>query len=564
MVLLVINMVPEARSSQGGEKQFDFNSQVGVLAILQSIRQSELTPSVKNELRDLVFLYANGGGDAALRNMLEERLKANGVTAQALAAPAAQPQGVNETNQNGFASRRRAPVFAAVKPAVRAPAPAVSASPSRPDPLTPPAPRAAAVSSRPRIMPNIPSQLIDNDAAAPRSDVPPLSAPAADAALAKTPVPEPAPPSIPRESDQLPVTADKYLDRIREIKADINARVGNPVNLVDIDNAIGNEYMRALLDAMKQLNGGAPAAVENAMRRLEIVYEQVKLVVESNDKKSAPPPVPDKPVMPDPLAAPAPVPPPSETPQPVAETKGTIPALEPVPVPVIERPVPPAGAVADRLPDPKQERPAALELQNGLAAETIPAINAWQAPPPDPERIEIRPPVDGQPVRIVPKAADAEMPPSQESSVPITSSRFNIGTPVSKAPPLRRIEELPTAAALETAGESKDPLYTKEIDDGLEQLLSMWPLFSKSGLFGTGPKGREHPLFKKVSSLPIPLLLSGRFEGSTQEIKQSITDYMNGWRYEQGIVYEKGETFEQYLRRVIRHIIDWQNNQRQS
>jgi len=68
----------------------------------------------------------------------------------------------------------------------------------------------------------------------------------------------------------------------------------------------------------------------------------------------------------------------------------------------------------------------------------------------------------------------------------------------------------------------------------------------------------EHPLFKKISSLQIPLLLAGRFEGATQEIKQSITDYMNGWRYEQGIIYEQGETFEHYLRRVIKHIIDLQ------
>jgi hypothetical protein len=37
---------------------------------------------------------------------------------------------------------------------------------------------------------------------------------------------------------------------------------------------------------------------------------------------------------------------------------------------------------------------------------------------------------------------------------------------------------------------------------------------------------------------------------------------MNGWRYEQGIVYEKDETFERYLRRVIRHIIDLQNKKR--
>jgi hypothetical protein len=88
--------------------------------------------------------------------------------------------------------------------------------------------------------------------------------------------------------------------------------------------------------------------------------------------------------------------------------------------------------------------------------------------------------------------------------------------------------------------------------------LSEWSLFKKSGLFGSGAKGREHPLFKKIAGLQIPLLLAGRFEGATQEIKQSITDYMNGWRYEQGIIYMQGETFERYLRRVIKHILDLQ------
>jgi hypothetical protein len=37
---------------------------------------------------------------------------------------------------------------------------------------------------------------------------------------------------------------------------------------------------------------------------------------------------------------------------------------------------------------------------------------------------------------------------------------------------------------------------------------------------------------------------------------------MNGWRYEQGIIYEQDETFEHYLRRVIRHIIDSQTRRR--
>jgi hypothetical protein len=121
-----------------------------------------------------------------------------------------------------------------------------------------------------------------------------------------------------------------------------------------------------------------------------------------------------------------------------------------------------------------------------------------------------------------------------------------------------KLRAQPVSVPVATSSAPTDPLLSPEIDSGLDQLLSEWSLFKKSGLFGTGPKGREHPLFKKVATLQIPLLLAGRFEGATQEIKQSITDYMNGWRYEQGIIYMPGETFERYLRRVIRHILDLQ------
>jgi len=128
----------------------------------------------------------------------------------------------------------------------------------------------------------------------------------------------------------------------------------------------------------------------------------------------------------------------------------------------------------------------------------------------------------------------------------------------------RTPKDLPAAAAIETSSVAGDPLYTKQVDEGLSQLLVEWPIFKKSGLFGTGPKGREHPLFKKLAGLQIPLLLAGRFEGATQEIKQSVTDYMNGWRYEQGIIYQQGETFEHYLRRVIHHILDLQKKKEES
>ncbi|MCA9360882.1 hypothetical protein KC730_03260, partial [Candidatus Kaiserbacteria bacterium] len=152
------------------------------------------------------------------------------------------------------------------------------------------------------------------------------------------------------------------------------------------------------------------------------------------------------------------------------------------------------------------------------------------------------------PVKSDWEGAVGEVPTNNLEAHSLAESKVKLKTP----------SDLPLASSLETSSIAGDPLYTDEIDQGLQQLLEEWPIFKKSGLFGTGPKGREHPLFIKISGLQIPLLLAGRFEGATQEIKQSVTDYMNGWRYEQGIIYEHGEAFEHYLRRVIRHIIDLQ------
>ncbi len=121
---------------------------------------------------------------------------------------------------------------------------------------------------------------------------------------------------------------------------------------------------------------------------------------------------------------------------------------------------------------------------------------------------------------------------------------------------------MPTAQELKARSGITDPLLDPDVDLGLEQLLGEWSIFRKSGVFGTGPKARQHPLFLKLAEVPIPLILAGRFEGATPEIRQSITDYMNGWRYEQGIIFEQDEIFEHYLRRVIRHILDSQNRRR--
>jgi len=141
-------------------------------------------------------------------------------------------------------------------------------------------------------------------------------------------------------------------------------------------------------------------------------------------------------------------------------------------------------------------------------------------------------------------------------------------TPLSPVPSMSTMTPLLTPADLPTAQEKQaslgitDPLMLPDVDSGLAQLLGEWSLFKKSGMFGTGPKGRNHPLFITLSALPVSLIVTGRFDGATPEIKQSITDYMNGWRYEQGIIYEPDEVFEHYLRRVIHHIIQLQSGPR--
>lgn len=544
-------MVQDVRSLQSGGKSFDFSSERGVRDLLKAIRESDLPSVVRNELRDLVFMYSSGGGDAAVRNILEEQIRSYNIIPlpNSEIGSASASSSVTANRVSGFSAGRAAPVFrpavlsvtkkievppAAIPEVVRT-VPVVSSTPTvapvEPPVITPPAVPADSISVR--IIPTIPS-----------TPVPVLEvmAPTATTAVAipepivSTPVVEVIPvvpkPPLEIKADRVPVevfNSAEYIDRIREIKTEVNNRVGNPVNLISIDKALGNEYMQALLSAMKQLNGGDTALVVEAMAKLEGVYAQVMVVIERAATTSAVPTKPPTTVAPPKVMPPTPVPTAPLPPPP----SYTVPLIPP---PVFDASPESAFPDADTTPE------SVVPVRPISLADDTSALRP---------KIEIRPPVTPEVAATIPVVVDTE-------TVPITSTRFNINTPVAALTPLRSIDELPTAASLKNIPGS-DPLLTKEVDDGLQQLLAEWGLFKKSGLFGTGPNGREHPLFKKVAPLQIPLLLSGRFEGSTQEIKQSITDYMNGWRYEQGIVYEEGETFETYLRRVIRHIIDWQS-----
>ncbi len=493
---------------------FDFNSQAGVMAVLTAIRASDISSADKNELRDLVFLYTNGGGDPSIRLALEGKLRNFKIVPVASTSVAG--KSVEEKKEpepaavvHPFGASRPAPVFSAPKftPKSVTEAAKVVEKVSVPVADAIPAVKVADVN---------PVKLNTQVATAPVKPVVNIVAPV----QAPAPAPAAVAPQVAavNEVPTIPSTdadTSKYLDRIREIKSVVNGKVGNPVNLVDINNEVGREYMNALLDAMKRLAGGA-GQIEPAMARLELAFASVLAAIEANDKaKSSQVIKEEKPTIINPVAETVSAP----VPEPAPEVKPRVVEEKPREQ-VIERQAPPVIETQMPVSTPEPVASSGFEAESNVAEREL----------------------------VIPKVEPVA------KYVPVAPA-------VSESPRILTPEDLPSPASLDTS-ESGDPLYTREIDDGLEQLLSDWILFKKSGLFGTGPKGREHPLFKKIAGLQITLLLAGRFEGSTQEIKQSITDYMNGWRYEQGIIYEQGEVFEHYLRRVIKQILDLQKRRR--
>lgn len=577
---------------------FDLNSQSGVMSVLASIRASALSPAEKNELRDLVFLYTNGGGDVSVRIELEQKL-----TSHNIAPVAAKRAGANSSNLP-FGSSRPTPVFKAPVVADNV----VPAAGSTPQAVatTPPI-------STPSTMPVVPPMPAPTVVLTPPAPVyPPTSQPVVppSAPAIASPVPPPLMTSPAPVSNSSP-----HLERIRQIKAAVNSKVGNPVNLVDIDNAVGREYMNALLEAMKKLSSGAESEMPAAMDRLEKAFSAVEAAIAArnegatispNNVTPKPEPLPEvkvplgEPVVPPPLPLskatfnnPPQVPPPPPPPLPPAAPVDDSPFLAQRSEAQVPEPVKPTFKLGQMpLPPAQTEKPGSdlsqfqpVVLPGGSGPDQMSGYSPKAALFNDVSN------VDGdQPAYIPPRMVGPATPikkvdtlkvksdvvePPPLSALPPTPVVAPIPVPAAAKEPvpqkplgsladLKNVKtpnDLPDAASLNTGG-SNDPLFTKEVDDGLDQLLSDWVLFKKSGLFGRGPKGREHPLFKKVAALPIPLLLAGRFEGATQEIRQSITDYMNGWRYEQGIIYEQGETFERYLRRVIRHIIDLQKKRK--
>lgn len=537
--------VPSGSSSVAGAGADIFQNEAALIKALSLVRQAPLPSSAKDAIRDLFLNYV-GTGDEREREALKAAITAELAKYPPLAAllpqkatEAASIEPAAAGNDRPIGRTRPAPSFAAISPKATAAVPPPTPTPASPEAIPDiPPPEMATPPATPEPTPPV----------APVEETPP--APVAEA------VPTPAAPTPPVAAEAPTPAYTSGRGRIDEIKRDINSRVGNPVNLITADETIGREYMSALLDAMKQTASGG--GVEK-LTRLEPAYRAALQLIESkglgkkdtNQTMTATPAA--TPPAPEPIA---PTPPPAEsTPAPAPLAAAVIPE------PVLPPPIPSAA-------------PTTPAVTTGLYHQPVDGVDASQAIPDRKPRLGL--------ASLTSKLfkADEHEPASTETPAPASQAaseravrKVSVRTDVpaaaasdAKLQPLQATAAaLPEKmAALKAEANRRDEaakrpitnLDDPQIDAGLRQLLSEWTLFKRSGFLGTGPAGIDHPLYKQLAPLPMAAVISGRFEGSTPEIKRSLGDYMNGWRYEQGILHEMGETFEHYLRRVIRQILE--------
>jgi len=586
--------------AQGANVAFDLHDEKSAVALLRRIHQSTLAPDDKNELRDAVFVFRNNP-KSQITPEFTAKFEELGLSIDNEPTVSDEPVrlAVNEPvvekkSVQGFGAARPSPRFTPVTPQVTPEVPNVGHS------VVPPVVEVPSV----RELPTEPVVAVDPVVETPQPVVAVPIAPEVPSA------PAPVIPSAPEPVVSVPAVAEippassAAPERIKEIKKLVNKLVGNPVNLIDVNNEVGREYMNALLDAMKKNNGGTADQVEQAMARLEVAFTSVKETlgatgeakpVEEKSEVVVPEPeVPQVPVIeketpPVAISSELPVSPAfsqsaSDVDEPTAEGYAALQYKAPPEPEVLVEPLIPAEPITSEVPTPVIPTTPVPEVPTSTpAAPQIP-----QAPLPE---VEILTPATGEepatsgftsvhqshiqgaatvptpapldrlttPIQEPVVAANPVIPPVPAQPKPLADGMLSVAKE-------KQIEHLMTAKKQEAAVTDKqredieiaamNPLMTPEVTNGLKQLLSEWELFKNSGLFGTGPSGSEHALYKQLSQLTMAAVVAGRYEGATPQTKRSITDYMNGWRYEEGIIQEQGELFEHYLRRVIKHILD--------
>lgn len=550
---------------------FDLASEHETLLLLKTIHRGGLAQRVRNNLRDHIFsLRADdaNGVTATLAALSEAGFTVKYGSITAPTKTVSVPSATTATPAPAVAPLGRVRATPQFTPHTTSGASAVAVTPDTTAPVE--SPDSVAVPTPAATEPAIPATEV------PAPETPAVSEPEP----VVTPVAaEPAAPAASEPSTS--AAPGDAMDRIKEIKRQVNEKIGNPITLIDADNAVGREYMNALLAAMKMANGGSPDALATAMARLEKAFTAALAVME---QRPAPETVTDKfveattPAKPVEQTSPRPSgfaaaaasePTPSEAMAESTTAAAAAPAEEAeLAVPASVEPVgfklsvtsaddpdtastktPIMSSVADALSD-QLASSASVDNHTESAMSATPI-----APPP----VDVSATPSAAPSAAVPPVSSAPADVSTDSDQPHAPARLMSVAKEEQIQKLMRQKQAEEAqqksGAAAQVPESGDPLQAPAVTAGLKQLLSEWSLFKSSGFFGTGPGGIDHPLYKQLATLTMAAVVAGRFEGATPQIKQSITDYMNGWRYEEGISHDHNETFEHYLRRVIQHIL---------
>ena len=531
--------VASAAQAVGG---FDLHTQQGVANLLKQLRTSNIPVQTKTTIRELVLKYAQSGGNVGVREELEAMLSSLALVSGSSGAGKAMvtsPASVkNDTTS--------APVKATPKSVKH-----FGFSGARPVPSFK-IQKAAEVVSTPKTTPTIkeaPEVAIQTEATSPA----PVSFTQVNSVPGSTIKEKIDPTPSPVAQETSSGVEKNNLNRILEIKREVITLVGNPVNLVDIDNAVGKQYMTSLLEAMKKTNGGTKEEAAEAMANLENAFIAVKGVTERTLKPNFEPSLIQEPNI-----------------QTLEETsvQNSAPEIKPPVAPTeiktdsepdvsstvddltnTSKPIVPQGVTENLAQDEEGWKQAATEQVSELVETNINYS----------EQTDSRQ-LGGVPLQDIPTYGFSRpprsivVPPKPKLSV---SNNENKMAPPPPPPAHTMKDSFPedAAKAVMVHGETGDDLMTPDITVGLTQLLSEWNIFKGSGLFGMGPGGIDHPLYVSIKDNSMLSIMNGTFTGATNEVQQSINDYVNGWRYEQSIVPQHSETFEHFLRRVVRKVL---------
>lgn len=340
------------------------------------------------------------------------------------------------------------------------------------------------------------------------------------------------PPEIQQTPAPVFKTIEEHKARIAEIKRTIHEHIGNPAALIDSHNVSGKAYMTALLTALKATSPGSTIGIEGAMTNLEVAF--TTLLDEQITPEHTIGTTPQAPTETTTDVIEEPV-------QPLVEETTEI-SSEPPLAYVPEPSIPPLPVVETSLPEIQIESNQSVRTPTEHIPTKTVDTNVSKSPYTTHTAAQM----------IINAEKD-----TVEQTIKHISLEENTPnqTPITHTPTYSKYIRPPITITENPHIPTQAELYTEEITKTLQQLLNEWSIFRSGGLFGTGPGGFEHPLYRTLAPLIMSEVIGGNWDNTNQKNAKIIKQYVDAWHHEQGVIYTGSETFEHYLRRVIQRIL---------